>query len=152
MIVEIKTDIFNSIDNFKQFNYLLQILTNKRRYDLFIDIEELINNPVFDRIDIDDKTIIEEYFDRQIQENKKIDYSVSQNSSFGFNLEEAIRFFENPVLIVLENDFNDAYFINALIKNFNKQNIKIKNIEMKNGYVIEMVAVLEIYLTHFVLF
>ncbi|MBT3209730.1 MAG: hypothetical protein HN704_15300 [Bacteroidetes bacterium] len=95
MIVEIKKDIFNSSDNFKQFNYLLQILTNKRRYELFIDIEELKNNPVFDRIDTDDKIIINEYFDRQIQENKEINYSVSQNSSSDFNIEEAIRFLMN---------------------------------------------------------
>ena len=128
MIIEIRKDIFEANINFKHFNKLLQDITYKRRYELFVDLEEIEDSEIYDRLDKTDKEIIKDYFNRFVTENKKVDYFVSTNNNADniFNLDEAIRFFNEPVLIVLENDLNDAYFVDTLITHFRKKSKKIR--------------------------
>lgn len=124
MIVEIKEDVFKCAD-FKGLNYLIQILTYKQRYKLFVELTLIKDTEYFDKIDIDDKKEIEVNYDIIIQsgEEPKPSYFVSENNVKNnfFNIDEAIRFFSQPVSIILENSLNDQYFLTAIINNFDKK-------------------------------
>jgi hypothetical protein len=120
MVVEINKDIFTGND-FKGLNYLIQLLTYKQRYGLFVEKTLIDGTDLYNKLDEDDKKEIEENYNRIITEGSIPDYSVGSVSTIDqFNLEEAIRFLMQPVSIILENSLNDQYFINALIKHFDK--------------------------------
>lgn len=127
MVIEIEKEVFNLNLDFISINKLIQDLIYKRRYDLFIDISSLIKNEVYNRIDEDVRKIIEDYFDKHIMSNANIDYKVSSQSSHSiFEINEAIRYFNQPVYLILENSLNDGYFIDSLIANFKKASKKIE--------------------------
>lgn len=119
MLIEIKDNIFSGND-FKGLNFLIQLSTYKHRYDLFVDLSSVQDFEFYKRLDSEDKSILEDYFNQSIQ-NSQAEcprYTVSGTGIEHFNLEEAIRFFVQPVSIILENSLNDAYFIKALIRFF----------------------------------
>lgn len=118
MVVEIKEDVFNGSD-FKGLNYLIQILTYKQRYALFVEYTLIRDTELYNKLDEDDKKEIEENFNRIMTEGLDSTHFISENSSFNlFNIEEAIRFFNQPISIILENSLNDQYFIIAIINHF----------------------------------
>jgi cob(I)alamin adenosyltransferase len=120
MLIEIKEDIFRDND-FKGLNFLIQLATYKDRYDLFIDLSLVQNTASYLRLDNDDKAILEGYFDRFIQNSEKLPkFIVSGENNDGYNLQESIRFLNQPVAIVIENSLNDAYFLKALIRLFDE--------------------------------
>lgn len=128
MLIEIDKAVFNSDLNFVSVNKLIQDLTYKRRYDLFIDINSLNQNEVYNRIDVDVRKIIEEFFEKQMMADADIDHKIStQSTHLIFEIDEAIRYFNQQVLIILENSLNDGYFIDALLNNFIKASKKIRN-------------------------
>jgi hypothetical protein len=57
----------------------------------------------------------------------------SNSSSTTFNLEEAKRYFNQPLIIILENRLNDSYFLNAIISNFKNRSKTIKR-HLENGW------------------
>ena len=119
MLIEIKDNIFSGND-FKGLNFLIQLATYKHRYDLFVDLSIIQDFEFYKRLDDEDKSILEDYFNQSIQ-NSQAEcprYTVSDTEPKHFNLEEAIRFFVQPLSIILENSLNDAYFIKALIHFF----------------------------------
>ena len=127
MLIELKPELFKSFDDYKSLNKLLQDLTYKRRYDIFIDIDEVKDCALYNRIDKEDQMLIEEYFEKQVTEDNEVNHIVSlEMDSTNFTVHEAIRFFNQPVEIILENSLNDSYFIDALILNFKKASKKIK--------------------------
>ena len=118
MIVEIKEDIFKGND-FKGLNYLIQILTYKQRYQLFVDWSIINSTELYQKFDIDDQKEIEESYNKIILEGTlEPKYIISENDSSYFDIEEAIRFFNQPVSIILENSLNDQYLLRAIIKYF----------------------------------
>jgi hypothetical protein len=123
MIIEIKGDIFTGND-FKGLNYLIQILTYKQRYELFVDLSIINDTTYYKRLDIDDKNEIESSFNKTILEgldpNPKYLISENINMDYCFNVEEAIYFFNQPISIILENSLNDQYFLMAIIKYFDE--------------------------------
>lgn len=144
MWVEIDKDIFEKGD-LKGLNYLYQILSwsplnSNRRYNIFIDIEKIKHSPNYKKLkEIENKfdELIEAEFNKFITENSsntKRDYTVTlKKIEGGFNIEESIRFFKQPVSIVLENNKNDAYFIKAIIYHFDRDGII--NEHLKNGWI-----------------
>jgi len=127
MVIEIKKEVLEKTENRIFFNKLFQDLTYKRRYDIFIDIDDISESEILNRMDYDDLKLIEEYFNNHVTNDRKIDFIVSSQSDINaFNIEEAIRFFNQPVYIILENDFNDEFFIEALINNFKKASKRIR--------------------------
>ncbi len=116
MLIEIKDNIFSGND-FKGLNFLIQLATYKHRYDLFVDLSLIQDFEFYRRLDEEDKSILENYFNQSIQNSQAEcpQYTVSDIETQYFNLEEAIRFFVQPVSIILENSLNDAYFIKALV-------------------------------------
>jgi hypothetical protein len=119
MRIEIKKDIFESND-FKSLNYLVQICTYKGRYDLFVDMSQVSGNILYQKLDEDDKEILENSFNSSIQSsfNSNIYVTTQSNNTNEFNMEEAIRYLIQPVSLILENSLNDAYFIQALVRCF----------------------------------
>ena len=118
MIVEIKEDIFKGND-FKGLNYLIQILTYKQRYQLFVEWTIIKDTGLYQKFDIDDQKEIEESYNKIILEGTlEPKYIISENDSSYFDIEEAIRFFNQPVSIILENSLNDQYLLRAIIKYF----------------------------------
>lgn len=131
MIVEIKQDIFKDKD-IKGLAYLIQILNYKQRYALFIELGLFKETDFSKKLDFDERQEIEENYNKIITEGVAPSYFVS-NHSEDFNIDEAIRFFTQPVSIVLENSLNDQYFLRAIIKYFDAS----KRIEehLENGWI-----------------
>lgn len=128
MIIEIKKEVFNERD-FKGLNFFLQLCTYRNRYKIFIEIDnDLISSNGFKRLDHDDQLLLEENYNsfvtnQTIQSNiiPSSDYFVTteiKEDKEYFTIDEAIRYFIQPLSIILENSKNDAYFINAIFKNY----------------------------------
>jgi hypothetical protein len=144
MRVEISKDIFEKSD-FNGLNYIFQILTwsppnSTPRYKLFINLEKVSHISNYQKLNETSSLvakIIEDEFTQAIQEGNpkpKIDYWVSnQKHPKKYNIEEAIRFFSQPVSIVLENSKNDANFIKAIIDHFDTEGVV--KVHLRNGWV-----------------
>jgi len=134
MLIEIKSDIFTEIRNLRDVNYLIGLFSNNRRFSYFCDISIIAETELYKSLLNIDKLIIEEYFNKHISESTKMDFRIESNStSTTFDLEEAKRYFIQPFIIILENRFNDSYFLNALISNF-KNKSKIIKRHLDNGW------------------
>jgi hypothetical protein len=128
MIIEIKKEVFKERD-FKGLNFFLQLCTYRNRYQIFTEIDnDLINSKGFKRLDYDDRLLLQENYNSFVT-NQTIQSNISSSSTYfitteikedknKFTIDEAIRFFIQPLSIVLENSKNDAYFINAIFKCF----------------------------------
>jgi len=128
MRIKIENQVFEDTD-FKSLNFFIQLCTFENRYNLFIDItKELESSYTYKRIDFDDRKEIEEQFNSYYQnsiENSSINYNIVNEESeekTKFTLNEAIRFFIQPISIILENSKNDAYFLNSVFKFFDEDN------------------------------
>jgi hypothetical protein len=135
MVIEIEKEVFENRD-FKGLNFFLQLCTYKDRYRVYTEIDNaLLNSKFFKRLDYDDQSSLIEYYDNLIRNQTstsdvflsfkyKISSAVSEIKDV-FTIDEAIRYFIQPLSIVLENSKNDAYFINAIFKHFT-DNTRIK--------------------------
>lgn len=133
MVVELKEDIFSNTD-FKSINYIIQMLTYKQRYQLFVEWSHIKDTELYQRLDEDDKKEIEESYNDIIQSGLDTNYFISEsNHNSYFSIEEAIRFFIQPVSIILENSLNDQYFIMAIIKHFDDTREVARH--LKNGWI-----------------
>ena len=124
MIIELKSDLFEDVE-FSDLNHLIITLTYKGRYDIFTDITKIQSLSLFQRLDQDYRTELEQRFSSymtQQQFTSRPDYFVTHVTTRNneFTIPEADKFFNQPVSIILENNLNDAYFIKALIKHFDK--------------------------------
>jgi hypothetical protein len=136
MVIEIKSDVFKDINNLRDVNYLIGIFSNNRRYSYFCDITAIEGTTVYQDLLEIEKTIIEEYFNKHISESTKMDYWIETNTTpNSFNLEEAKRYFNQPLTVILENSLNDSYFVNAIINNFKKRSKSISR-HQQNGWLI----------------
>jgi len=117
MIIEIKKELSNSND-WKSLNYLIQILTYRQRYELFIECSIIKEAEHWKKLDIDEQ--IEYIYKKIIQEGTEPKYfvAINNNQNNCFNIEEAIQFFNQPISIILENSLNDQYFLLAIINYF----------------------------------
>lgn len=143
MWIQISKDIFETAD-YKGLNYIYQILSwfpkNNPRYKIFIvpdQVKETQNYNNFKNSDHDFENLVEQQFNEFIQTQpaeKKCDYIITnQKGDKNFNIEEAIRFFSQPISIILENNKNDAYFIKAIINYLDGSGILKEYIE--NGWI-----------------
>lgn len=133
MVIEIQKDLFEGSD-FKGLNYLIQILTYEQRYAVFVDYPVIENIDFYNKLDEEDKELIIESFNNIVDNSYFATYSVSVRSADSqFNLEEAIRFFIQPVSIILENSLNDQYFVTAIIKHFDSSGEVMRHLE--NGWI-----------------
>lgn len=138
MWIEIKNDIFDSNPNVDELRKLIQDLCYKRRYDFFIDINNIDNEAIFDEFYNDNNAVICEYFDKYITESPKVDFFVSNNSTSDFTVSEAIKYVNKPFQIILENRNNDGFFVDALIREFKNKSNKINKFRNEDWLRYEM--------------
>lgn len=132
MVIEIDKNVFKERD-FKGLNFFLQLCTYKNRYEVFAEInEELLNSNGYKRLDNDDQLLLRANYD-SLATNQLIESDIFLSSNYivtteiledkkKFTIDEAIRFFIQPLSIILENSKNDAYFINAIFNHFSNDN------------------------------
>jgi hypothetical protein len=145
MWIEINKSCFESSD-FKVLNHLYQILSwyptaSIPRYNVFVDINAVENTQNYKKlstIELQLNAVLEQDFNTFVNTKPARtpkDYIITaQSSTTTFDIEEAIRFFNQPVAIVLENNKNDAYFIKAIIKYFDNNQNKARE-HLKNGWI-----------------
>lgn len=144
MWVEIDQDIFQSSE-FKGLNYLYQILSwspsgSIPRYNVFVDLEKVKNTENYKKlkgVEVKFDEYLTSKFDEFVTSKPKTakrDYVVTtQKNKKHFNIEEAIRFFTQPISIILENSKNDSCFIVAIINHFEEDNIAKEHLQ--NGWI-----------------
>jgi hypothetical protein len=144
MVIEIEKNIFKERD-FKGLNFFIQLCTYKDRYQVYTEIDEdLLSSSGFKRLDYDDQYLLENNYNsfttnQTIQSdiflslNKYIITTEIKEEGNRFTIDEAIRFFIQPLSIILENSKNDAYFINAILKHF-ATDTRIQN-HIKNNWI-----------------
>jgi hypothetical protein len=137
MIIEIKEDIFQE-GRTRELSFLIQIILYKRRYELFIDIMLVKNNESFNLLSPLDKDEISELY-KELGANKVTPNIIISNKNLNndisiLSIDEAIRFLNQTISIVLENSLNDSYFLNAIINNFSKDKRDKINKHLENGW------------------
>lgn len=136
MTIELQSDLFLDFSNIQDINFILALFADNRRYDYYCDLPSIKDSEIFNSLTSIQQEQIAEYYERKIITSSKINHSIaSQAKEDTFNLEEAKRFFIQPLQIILENSLNDSYFLKALFNNFKKQSRKIKR-HLSNGYIV----------------
>ena len=134
MLIELKPDLFEHIENLQEVNQLLALFSDRRHYDYFCDLGLIRESDVFINLYDIDKDLIAEYFNRCINENTPIDYSIALEPDQNiFNILEAKRFFGQQYLVVLENSQNDSRFIEVLSEVFRKHGKRFRR-HYENGW------------------
>ena len=127
MWVQLELNLFTEENNSLDFLYLLNLLMYKRRYEIFVELPKVTETSIYRSLKPSQKEILKELYTRFITESNKISKIVSNLEEENvFNVDEAIRYFNQPVLIILENSSYDTFFLNAIFKNFKKLSKKIK--------------------------
>ena len=133
MNIEIKDDVFKNTLSFKDLNKLLQDLTYKQRYGVFVEWTLVKDTVFYQRLDTDDRNDLEAYYNQFINDSLTTDYCVTaSNTSINehyFNIDDALLFFNQPVSILLENGLNDQYFIKAMIRAFDNSGLLQKHLD-----------------------
>jgi len=126
MLIEIRPDIFEDLKYFSGLKALLAICSYKNRYDFFVELSEVRKMPLYAQLDVYDTDVLEEFYNRSIERSWNPTHKISESETDSFGLDEAIRFLNQPLLIILENSDNDSHFVDALLRNFTKQSKKIR--------------------------
>lgn len=138
MLIKFDSDLFQKEINLKDISFLIAIFSDNYRYDFIAELSEIKNSNIFNQLSSIDKKLLEEYFNRYItQPKKEIDYRVSlkNESDKDFNFDESKIFFNQQYLLILENNLNDGYFVDAIINSFKSKARKI-NRHKKNDWFI----------------
>ena len=134
MVIELSELLFNNEHNLKDVNFLVSILSDNRRYEIFCEIGEIKTSIVYQKLISIQKEIIEECYNKVVTENLEISYLIDETSSHeSFDINEAKRFFNQPFKLILENSLYDGFFINSLIDNFRNKSKKIRS-HKENGW------------------
>jgi len=143
MVINIDKNIFKERD-FKSLNFFIQLCTYKNRYKVYTELDDdLKKSKEFKRLDYEDQSLLEENYNNLAQV-QLIESDVFLNSKYiittdirqeknVFTIDEAIRYFIQPISIILENSKNDACFVNAIFKHFAIDN-RIQNY-MNNNWI-----------------
>lgn len=144
MWISIDKDIFENSD-FEGLSYIFHILSwspknSISRYNILIDLEgikQLENYTKLKEVVKDIDFLLEKEFDDFIStkpKNSKADFNITNKKDVSnFNIEESIRFFSQPVSIILENNKNDAYFIKSIIEYLDTNGVLKEH--LKNGWI-----------------
>jgi len=95
----------------------------KAKFYVNADLTKSIN---YNKLSPTYKELLGMYFEEAILTKSKYRIVSNQNQQTDhFLLHEAIRFFQIPISILLENSLNDGYFMKAIFKHFDKTGILI---------------------------
>ncbi|WP_299179446.1 hypothetical protein [uncultured Chryseobacterium sp.] len=126
----LSTLIWRPKDSIIRYNFFVDIAPNK-----IIDVVNYQNLPQINRA-----KLIEQYKAAVISgKYKKFKYLVTKKDYYQrheFDVSQAIKFFSRPVSLLLENGRNDAYFLKAIFKYFDKDVVGKKRLSefAKYGY------------------
>ena len=132
MWFELKKDLFSD-SYLTDLRKLIDDLCYKSKYNLFIDIEQIENDLIFDQFYKENNEIIARFYEMFVTTNPK-DIIIISNNDGDFNLSEAIIFIEEKFELILENDMNDGEFVNCLLKEFNEKSKKIIHFKENNWF------------------
>jgi len=122
MVIEFDPEIFQDIEKRQKLTHLLYLCYFDRRYDFFIDLTQINTSPIYIALNSEDKSLIEEYFNRFVNDSIDIDHLITnQSGAETFDLDEARLYFDQPLLIILENSLHDKYFLESVANNFSKR-------------------------------
>nr|WP_294788439.1 hypothetical protein [uncultured Flavobacterium sp.] len=124
MLVEILKDIFKDDSNILLLNEIYFQFGDKHKLLMRDDedIEALMESKWYDRLDpFYKETIYKAIVWSMNNSSKEPKCIISSINNDFFNLKEAIKFLEQPFVIVIENRKYDAPFFNSLLKHFPKQ-------------------------------
>jgi len=126
--IRIDKDVFDNAEN-DELVLLLGLLhfdPEKKgvfKAKLYVNAD-LTNSQNFIKLNNTYKELLDLYFEEAILTKSKYRIVSNQNQPKNqFTLLEAIRFFQTPISIVLENSLNDGYFMKAIFKHFDKLGI-----------------------------
>lgn len=138
MIVYIEHQVFEDVDNFQNIILLFSLIMADEN-SILCDYSELENKIYFNNYPDYIKSYIELSFNEAIT---KIDEDLTfgmrinvQSDEEDFDLSESIRYFQQAVSIVLENNNYDEYFLRAIFKYYRRDSNKILNL-LRNGRMI----------------
>lgn len=137
MLINLSPEIFEgSEQDFISLNFLIQLLTYRHRYDFFVDISQLEDNTFYKKLDDTNREIIEIYYNRYITSSQKYDFEVCRgtDAEYKYSVEDAIKWLNQPFLLILENSDNDGYFIDALIRCFSRRSKKISRLKSETWF------------------
>jgi hypothetical protein len=126
MLIKFDSELFHQETYIKDIAFLIAIFSDNYRYDFIAELSEIKTSSLFKQLSSIDQKLLEEYFNRYVtQPKREINYRVSlkNESDKDLNLEESKIFFNQQYLLILENDLNDGYFVDALITNFKAKKI-----------------------------
>lgn len=125
MWIEIKNDVFET-NEFEKMSFLLKVLyelpkgSSNTKGNIYVDIGNILNSNLFQNLSSTDRGLIEDSLKLLAYEDEQnIKYVISNQN--GYNLDEALEFFREPLWIVLENSNNDSYFIKSIINHFDDE-------------------------------
>lgn len=133
MIVELKEDIFEQ-EQFVGLNPLIQICFYQDRHRVLVNYNSICKTYGFNQLSQVDKDILEQQFNAQVQAVEQIpniEVSEKKENSY-FSIDEAIRYLNQPVSIILENNLNDGFFLRAIFKYIDKDKLLLKHYD--NGW------------------
>lgn len=116
---------------FSDFNFLIQLLKWRpsnslhHRYYFFIN-QNPKNLESFDnykKLSQTDREYLRSQYEASVisGKNKKYVYKISIKNSVEpkeFNLQQAIRYFNTPIFLIIENSLNDSYFLKSIFRFF----------------------------------
>lgn len=128
MLIKFDSELFHQETYLKDVAFLIAIFSDNYRYDFIAELSEIINSSLFKKLSSIDQKLLEEYYNRYVTQPKiEFNYRISlkNESDKDMNLKESKIFFNQQYLLILENDLNDGYFVDALIQNFKAKKINI---------------------------
>ncbi len=135
MLIELKSNLFAKKSNLQEVNQLLGLFSDRNRYDYFCEFTEILDSELFLNLPHTEREIAEQHYNRVIQESSVPNYTVSEETSeTEFNILEAKRFFNQPLIIILENSLNDGFFVDSLLSVFEEEGSEIRR-QKQNGWV-----------------
>lgn len=125
-------DCFKPIHQ-KHLSLLIKLVANTSEFNsVLVDNPDVFNDATFDSLDKDDKDILADSFSASVigstsHEGERImvsDKGSVMTSRKVFSPKEAVDYINEPLLVLLENDYYDGRFIKCLIHNFGSNRIK----------------------------
>lgn len=130
MRVEILPDIFGSPENEEDLNRLWYVLDDGKHFLHLANLnsyEALTQSLWYSTLSQLKKDQIDYFFVSSAQQVLDTEIVIiSEDTSGTFSLKEAIKYLEQPFLLIIENSLNDAPFFDALIKYFPEKSSIIK--------------------------
>ncbi len=132
MWFELKKDIFSE-SNLEDLRKLMNDLCYKHRYNVFVDINQIENETIFDNFYPEINDVIFEYYNSYLNNSPK-EVVIISNEQGDFTLSEAIIYVSEKYELVLENDKHDGEFFDSLLREFKGRSKKIKNFKSNNWF------------------